>query len=113
MFPRLPPEPSPDACSKNERVVWDGPPAWACWYPQMGGYAGRAVIVPGVDTGDPGEPSSGCDVFVWHDGEFPFGEEYQPILLHHCSGKQFVRFGELIERLCAEVSQRKDGEFGG
>jgi len=57
----------------------------------MGGYCGKAVAVLYKDIG--------CfDVYVWHDGEFPFGDE-SPTRLHHCDPGQFVRFGEEIIKL--------------
>jgi hypothetical protein len=71
----------------------------ACWYPQIGGYAGKAVVMTDDD---------GCaDVWVWHDGQFPFrslddaddGPPRSPVLLHHCDGGGFIRFGQLLERL--------------
>ncbi len=87
----------------------------ACWYPQMGGYVGKALAVP---TG------AGCvDVYVWHDGEFPFagddntpvtvvdangwvGPRRGPVCLHHCDGAQFVAFGEFL----LSISPRGDDE---
>lgn len=104
-----PPEPTSEQCSSTAFVPWNERPAYACWYPQMGGYAGKAVVVPGVDVDvDEGKAvgRSGCDVFVWHDGEFPFHDASgrSPARLHHCSGEQFIQFGQLIERLCAELN---------
>jgi len=55
---------------------------------------------------DPRENDGGCiDVWVWHDGDFPFigrdnwGNETPPRRLHHCSGDQFIKFGEFLETL--------------
>lgn len=94
------PIPSPAECNENSRVMdIRGRPAYACWYPQMGGYAARAVIVPGTDIDLDGN-TSGADVYVWHDGEFPFSMTGRPpVELHHCSGEQFVKFGLLILNL--------------
>lgn len=86
-------EPTPTQVATNERVVLkDGQVAVAAWYPQMGGYCGRCWIVfyPGDE-----KPGEHCfDVFVWHDGEFPFGD-HAPVELHHCNPAQFIQFGEL------------------
>jgi hypothetical protein len=65
----------------------------------MGGYAGKAVAVFSRDGQD-----SGCfEVYVWHDGDFPFsGEDSDdrgPVHLHHCSAEQFIRFGNLMNKL--------------
>lgn len=88
-----PPEPSADDCTANTRGTWDGRPTMALWYPRMGGYAGFAVAV--LD-----EPC--VDVYVWHDGEFPFtrADPYrgrEPALLHHCDPDQFIRLGQLLD----------------
>lgn len=83
-------EPTSDQCTARAKVG----PGWACWYPQMGGYVGKAIVVP----------SDTCVVvWVWHDGDFPFGgEDGNPARLHHCSGEQFIKFGEFLR----EVTQR-------
>lgn len=104
----IPREPTYDEVH-NHTDVGDG---WiACWYPQMGGYCGKAVI----------RWDSGCfEAYVWHDGDFPFstGEELwpptyddygnavtrykEPAFLHHCSADQFIAFGEFAESLRPE-----------
>lgn len=87
-----PDEPTTDECTANASVNLDATTVGtACWYPQMGGYVARAVIVP----------DHGCvDVYVWHDGDFPFGgDERPPVVLHHCRGRQFIEFGQLVERI--------------
>ena len=97
-------EPTADECeskaliAENETHVF-----YACWYPQMGGYVGRAVI----------EIQKGLDCFnayVWHDGAFPFdGEDGRaPVLLHHCSAQQFVEFGNAVEGFLAKVASNED-----
>jgi hypothetical protein len=92
-----PREPTPEECTNHAGV--DG--GWAGWYPQMGGYVGRCVAVPADEP---------CwDVWIWHDGEFPFsGEDArlpdfsgQPRCIHHCDPGQFVDFGEWLQRLPA------------
>ncbi|MEU4224312.1 hypothetical protein AB0F17_08465 [Nonomuraea sp. NPDC026600] len=83
-------EPTHEECTSHATVVLgDGKEGIACWYPQMGGYTAHAVIV--LDAG--------CvDVYVWHDGEFPFADDDgPPVVLHHCNGGQFIEFGKLIE----------------
>lgn len=99
-----PKEPTPEQCKSND-VVYETEykVGYAIWYPQMGGYIGRAVAVMDKNwTEYPGGGrSGGCvDVYVWHDGEFPFSEDGRdPYLVHHCSPEQFVTFGELLESL--------------
>jgi hypothetical protein len=68
--------------------------AHAIWYPQMGGYAGKAVALLPKSV----EEDACFDVYVWHDGEFPFGGG-KPRCLHHCSATQFIQFGQTIRRL--------------
>ncbi len=100
-----PPQPTSEQCSANAPIAWQGRTVYACWYPQMGGYVGRAVIDP-AGPGDivDEDNTDGCfDVWVWHDGEFPFDGPRRPAQLHHCSGEQFIRFGELALRLNAAM----------
>ena len=83
---------------------FNGSPAFACWYPQMGGYVGKAVVVmqtpPPIKVGSPEDESSDyCfDAYVWHDGEFPFSEtdDRNPVRIHHCMPSQFIDFGEFV-----------------
>lgn len=82
-------EPTADQCTAHERVG-DG---YACWYPQMGGYVAKAVIVPA---------DSCADVYVWHDGDFPFSDGSQPTELHHCAGQQFVDFGNFLTEVTGD-----------
>lgn len=100
----IPKEPTPDQCTGNEVVYkTEYKVGYAIWYPQMGGYVGRAVAVMDRSWTEysGGGRSGGCvDVYVWHDGQFPFSEDGRdPYLVHHCSPEQFVVFGETIERL--------------
>lgn len=86
-----PPEPTAEQCSAHERFKFLGNQGIYVWYPQMGGYVGKAAV---IRMGDPG---ACVDVFVWHDGEFPFGDEDQkPREIHHCDAAQFVRFGKTV-----------------
>lgn len=68
----------------------------ACWYPQMGGYVAKAWI-----AWWPGDDAPCFYAVVWHDGDFPFGEDDDrkraPAALHHCGADQFIRFGEQVQ----------------
>lgn len=96
----VPDEPTDEQCSAGAAVPTpDGWLAFATWYPQMGGYVGKAVVVFGAT---PAKDEACFEVWVWHDGEFPFAEGRRPAQLHHCDPEQFVRFGELVaERIAA------------
>jgi hypothetical protein len=92
------PEPEAGQCSANAAVTVGGLRGVAFWYPSMGGYVGKAIALP----------DGGCvDVYVWHDGEFPFpGEQawpddraHSPVRLHHCNPEDFIRLGTLLARL--------------
>ncbi len=100
--PDHPPEPTGDHCNHNIMSTWNGERTMAIWYPQMGGYNGKAVVV--------GPCEEGCfNVYVWHDGEFPFsqGDEGRgPAFLHHCDPKQFEMFGQIV-RLFQQVLEGK------
>lgn len=95
-----PPEPTADQCSTAADLPpFNARPCMACWYPQMGGYHGKCVVV------GPHPGSSCVDVYVWHDGEFPFrgddptgweGDKRKPARVHHCDVEQFVDFGQLV-----------------
>lgn len=90
------------ATAKEEIVLEDGRKGYCCWYPQMGGYSGIAIVIPAGDC---------FDVLVWHDGEFPFdddpfdgGDKQEPVELHHCCAEQFVRFGNEMKEFKARSS---------
>ena len=77
----------------------------ARWYPQMGGYGAYCWVVSG-GWGYTSDGDSPCfDVYVFHDGEFPFDPDPDAdapmrrtaIHLHHCCTKQFIRFGNEVE----------------
>lgn len=86
--------PTAEQCTARERVkAFDGSelvPAFATWYPQMGGYGAFCVVVP----------QDGCfECYVWHDGEFPFDADAgPPAALHHCEAHQFATFAEDVEK---------------
>lgn len=95
-----PTEPTSEQCSQNARVAdVNGRPAFACWYPQMGGYVGKAVVLPGWD--DRNEEPDCFEAYVWHNGEFPFdeGDGRSPARLHHCMPQQFTEFGEWVAKV--------------
>ncbi len=100
-------EPTGDQCTNNEKVFEDKHRiGYAIWYPQMGGYVGKAVAL--FDRIWEEFPTNcrrgGCiNVLVWHDGEFPFGDEKDnPREIHHCDPEQFIEFGEIL----AEINER-------
>ena len=102
------PEPTSDQCSSND-VVFDNGQCFgvAIWYPQMGGYIARAVACMDCEwrEGPDGSWSEGgcIDVYVWHDGEFPFSDDGRsPRMIHHCDPDQFIEFGETL----AEINAR-------
>ena len=102
-YPRQPPS---EECGTRAAIRDDNGhlAGYACWYPKMGGYFGKAVVTVDDDR---------CvDVYVWHDGGFPFDPEdvllgqcqncrvpRSPVVIHHCDGGQFVRFGEFITKI--------------
>jgi hypothetical protein len=85
---RHPPKPPASFAEDNIEVEYNGRTYFAAYYPQMGGYGSVCWIE--LD-------SSGCfDCYIWHDGEFAFGEEQEPTELHHCDPQQFIDFGTLV-----------------
>lgn len=97
--PVPPREPTTDECSANTPIeIEPSRVGTAAWYPSMGGYVGRCVVEP---------ESTGCaTVWVWHDGSFPFsGDDGSPTRLHHCNGGDFIRFGQLLQRLAGSTEQ--------
>jgi hypothetical protein len=99
-------EPTHEECAARAEVrLTDDLTGRAAYYPQMGGYVSRCVVVM----------DHGCvDVYVWHNGDFPFsghdswGEAQSPAVLHHCDGGQFIRFGEFVADLQGEEAERCD-----
>lgn len=83
-----PSEPTSEQIQENAEIQTPIGKGFACWYPQMGGYVAKCIVVP--------NKNGGCfDAWVWHDGQFPFGGDNRvPAVIHHCDPKQFVRFGE-------------------
>lgn len=96
----VPPYPTRDQCNNNDVVFEDEDGIYrACWYPQIGGYTGKAVI--GFPTG----VENPCfDVWLWHDGEFPFGPEESPFEYHHCDPQQFIDFGKFVQQAIRDAN---------
>ncbi len=98
-------EPTADQCTVHEKVYEDEHHVgYAIWYPQMGGYVGKAVTLLDKEWSerDDGVAIGGCfDVLVWHNGEFPIrGEDGEnPVRIHHCDPTQFIQFGEKVAEL--------------
>lgn len=101
-----PTEPTSEQCETHAKVFRARRKVgYAIWYPQMGGHVGRAVAVLDEEwTSGPTGDEGGCiDVYVWHDGEFPFSEQAgPPKLVHHCDPEQFIRFGQTLTELNAK-----------
>lgn len=95
---KMPPEPTAEQCNACAHL---GEGWYAIWYPQMGGYVGKAAVWPG-------DPGSCVEIVVWHDGEFPFrgSDEIigsrEPVRLHHCDMAQFRTFADEVEALQAK-----------
>lgn len=97
-------EPTSEQCTANAPITMpDGSTGYAVWYPQMGGYVGRAIIW-GADC---------FEALVWHDGDFPFlgddpyREDSSPRQLHHCDPHQFIAFGKLVLKLLPQEHELK------
>lgn len=94
--------PTYDQIHTNAKVAEDEHEiAFACWYPQMGGYVGKCVVIFSKRSDDDRAPC--FTALVWHDGEFPFGIDdprgREPARIHHCSAQQFNEFGSLVNKL--------------
>lgn len=85
--------PTSEQCSNLEKVFEnEHSVGYAVWYPQMGGYVGKAIVTFSKSENGIG----GCfDALVWHDGDFPFDDQY-PKELHHCDPDQFIDFGKAV-----------------
>lgn len=94
-------EPTYEQIRDNAKVAEDDLKiAYACWYPQMGGYLGKCVMILSK------QPNTCFEALVWHDGEFPFSNGYdhhsQPVRIHHCDARQFIEFGTIVFKLQRE-----------
>jgi hypothetical protein len=97
-------EPTSEQCEQNSVVFDDGNSiGYAIWYPQMGGYVGKAIVVMSKQWKEfqNGGREGGCfEAYVWHNGEFPFSEDDgEPNHIHHCDPDQFIEFGETVKQL--------------
>lgn len=59
----------------------------------MGGYCGKAVALINESSEE-----SCFDVYVWHDGQWAFGDDQEPAEMHHCDPDQFIEFGRTVKR---------------
>jgi hypothetical protein len=100
-------EPTSEECSANAPYECNGRKGFAAWYPQMGGYVGRCVVLTDRrgTLGPGGNPADCFDVIIWHDGAFPLteGDERAPAHLHHCDPEQFIAFGTLVRDAFAKA----------
>jgi len=89
-------EPTGGQCRDRAFLISTGDAEWwACWYPQMGGYCGKCIVI----LSKTGCVSNTCfEVVVWHNGDFPFSGE-SPAHLHHCDPQQFIDFGNTVANL--------------
>jgi hypothetical protein len=101
---KTPTEPTGEQCNQNLKVFEDGQQiGYAIWYPQMGGYVGKAVVIV---PKNPDALDFCFEAYVWHDGEFPFSERgMSPVILHHCSCDQFVNFGNTVRSFVWKVKK--------
>lgn len=94
----IPEEPTYEDCNAHKFLGFtpEHERKYACWYPQMGGYSSKAVII----TTNSNIGNECFDAFIWHNGEFPFSDtEESPRRIHHCMPSQFIDFGELVIQL--------------
>lgn len=91
-------EPTYEDCTEQQHLRLDlgrtSIEGYATFYPQMGGYSSKAIVCPLADS----EGDCCFDVYIWHDGEFPFDGQ-PPVELHHCSAQQFIDFGETLQNM--------------
>lgn len=96
-------EPTNEQCTNNELVYEDEVSyGYAMWHPQMGGYVGKCIAVMDKKWHSNGAAiSGGCvDLYVWHNGEYPFSEkDGSPALVHYCDPEQGIRFWTKIRDL--------------
>lgn len=117
-----PREPTSDECTTRAQWVEGEMHCLAFWWPQMGGYVGKAVAAMPDERQLDLDPEQGAcmEVFVWHDGKFPFtgkgtlhGEARHPVEIHVCDPGQWRRMGELLEAFEAgeSISNPAKGAF--
>lgn len=98
------PTPTAIQCTAHVKVYESAEKVgYAIWYPQMGGYVGKAVAVMDKEWGqrpDLGRVGGCVDLLVWHDGKFPFYDRNKnPTEIHLCDPGQFIAFGEALVQL--------------
>lgn len=98
------PEPTGEQCETSATTIINDWHCTATWYPQMGGYAGKAWIIPD------GREDGCFEVVVWHDGLFPFSEEGSPTVLHHCDPDQFREFANVADQAIAAAAVHEESE---
>ena len=96
-------EPTSEQCNNNEKVFESELDiGYAIWYPQMGGYIAKAIVLLDKNWTDRGDGCriGGCfDMFIWHDSDFPFHNDENPVEIHHCDPEQFIDFGKKVKEL--------------
>lgn len=109
----IPRKPTSEECTAGARLEdFQGMAAFACWYPQMGGYVGKAVVAFYPDHVAVEEDDLGCfEAFIWHDGEFPIHSDdgRDPVCLHHCAAGQFIEFGRFVEKAQRSLMKPVEG----
>lgn len=83
--------PTAEQCITGERL---GDGMFACWYPQMGGYVSKCIVMIN-------DEHSGCfEAYIWHNGDFPISDDCSTDSIshiHHCEADQFIKFGNFIK----------------
>ena len=83
--------PTAEQCSAGAAIEIGGRHGVAMWWPQMGGYAGKAAVFADGDC---------AEMLVWHDGNFPFdgqcpncSADRGPARIHVCDPDQWIKLG--------------------
>ena len=105
-------EPTLVECSHRTKVYeTDKDIGFACWYPQMGGYSGKCIAIFNKEWTlyDSGATTGGCiELYVWHDGEFPFtDEDGAPSHIHICVPEQFIELGKFLSKTNSQYCIQK------
>lgn len=89
--------PTSEQCSAREQVEIPGSDvrAHAVWWPQMGGYSGRAVVTI----------TDCATLWLWHDSQFPIKDDQRPREIHLCDPQQWIDvFQWLHDEVDAEIN---------
>ena len=94
-------EPTYEEVNKKAiRILPDGSKEYCMWFPQLGGYHAKMVILV-MPTEE--EYANCIDAYVWHNGDFPFSEEpgypVNPRELHICDAEQWIDFGKELYKI--------------